>query len=213
MRLGAAARAADVLLGLVHDDLRLPQDYQLELIEHAVAENWRQRHDTPRKQIDALPHSLVHAGPFAGNLVRVGEARSHMPALAGDSSARAISVTSRVWDEKGQHVGHLAIMNLHPVGFRDNEEVRGAVGQVVNGQPGHLLGSGRYLHYYGRWLLGVTDWPRFLSQFLMPCVLVSPRYIGHSLHRGFCALRLNAAPPHKPTVPALIQDAARPRHR
>ncbi|MBN1630052.1 MAG: hypothetical protein JW990_09825 [Thermoleophilia bacterium] len=113
-------------------------------------------------------------------------------------------MTSRVWNEAGHQVGHLALMNLHPVGFDDAHELSEAVRLVVDGTSGYLLSSGRYFHYYGQRLLSVPDWPRFLSQFLMPCVLVSPRYIGHSLYRGFCSLRLNAAPPAKPVTPSLI---------
>lgn len=98
-------------------------------------------------------------------------------------------------------------MNLHPVGFHDQEELRRALDDVVGGRAGYLLASGRHLHYYGRWLLSTADWRRFLAQFLMPCVLVSPRYVGHSLYRGFCSLRLNAVPPFKPTVPSLLEPS------
>jgi hypothetical protein len=75
---------------------------------------------------------------------------------------------------------------------------------VTANLPGYLLRSGRYFHYYGVALLTPQEWLRFLASFLMPCTLVSPRYIGHSLHRGFCTLRLNAVPPLKPEIPQLV---------
>jgi hypothetical protein len=121
----------------------------------------------------------------------------------------ATSITSRVWNEAGHQVGHLALMNLHPVGFYDLSEIRAAVRLVDDGSAGYILDSGRYFHYYGRRFLDLPASLKFLSQFLMPCVLVSPRYIGHSLYRGFCTLRLNAAPPFKPVVPVLVNLDAR----
>jgi hypothetical protein len=203
-------RSVDVLARLVHDDLRLPAGYWLEFIEHRVGKNWRQLYEAPREQIKAVPQALVHSGPFEGWRVRVGELADVLNRLADACSSVATSVTSRVWNDAGYHVGHLALMNLHPVGFDDVYEISEAVKLVVEGRSGYLLSSGRYFHYYGRQFLSIPDWPRFLSQFLMPCVLVSPRYIGHSLYRGFCALRLNAAPPAKPVVPSIIAPDDRP---
>jgi hypothetical protein len=40
----------------------------------------------------------------------------------------------------------------------------------------------------------------------MPCILVSPRYVGHSLFRRFTALRLNSVQPHKPTIPHVVAE-------
>jgi hypothetical protein len=188
---------------LVQDDLDLPAGYWLEFVEHRVSKNWRQLYEAPREQIDAIPQALVHSGPFAGWRARVRELERVLSTLANARSSVATSISSRVWNETGEHVGHLALMNLHPIGFNGMHEIGEAVKLVVDGRPGYILDSGRYFHYYGRRFLSVLDWPRFLSQFLMPCVLVSPRYIGHSLYRGFCTLRLNAAPPLKPVVPVL----------
>jgi hypothetical protein len=197
-------RSVDVLIRLVRDDLCLPSGYWLEFIEHPVGKNWRQRYERPREQIGAIPQALIHAGPFDGWRARVGELEGVLHNLAGTNSSVATSLTSRVWNEAGHQVGHLALMNLHPVGFYDLSEVRAAVRLVDDGSAGYFLDSGRYFHYYGQRFLDLPGWLRFLSQFLMPCVLVSPRYIGHSLYRGFCTLRLNAAPPFKPVVPVLV---------
>jgi hypothetical protein len=196
-------RAVDVLRVLLSRDLELPSNYYVELVEHGVRPNWRQLYKTPRQQIDAIGQSLLHSGPFAGVRVRIGELDEALSRLSAIPDC-AVSISSRVMDEAGTQVGHLALMNLHPVGFRDPEELRLAVQQVVGCMPGYLLSSGRYFHYYGRRLLKPHEWVSFLAQFLMPCVLVSPRYVGHSLHRGFCTLRLNAVPPLKPVVPTLV---------
>lgn len=198
-------QATEVLVSLIQNQLRLPPDYQVELIRHRVEVNWRQQYPNPRRQIEALHDSLRHGGPFSGWRLPVhGLQRSLATELETRPSSpddAALSVTSRIWNKDGVHVGHLALMNLHPVGFRSVGQLRSAINLVTDGLPGYLLSSGRYFHFYGVALLHNDAWPTFLAQFLMPCVLVSPRYIGHSLHRGFCALRLNAVPPIKPKVP------------
>lgn len=196
-------KADQVLLALVERDLRLPIDYRLEFIRHDVGLNWRQSHETPRQRIDGVQDALVHDGPFSGDRVRVRKLSRFLAASLNSPLTNALSVTSRVWDASGRHVGHLALMNLHPEGFRNVAELRKVVDQVANGMPGYLVSSGRYYHFYGRQLLAAKEWLDFLARFLMPCVLVSPRYIGHSLHREFCTLRLNAVPPFKPVFPTL----------
>jgi membrane dipeptidase len=117
-------QAADVLLTLVHDDLRLPPNYSLELVEHGVGTNWRQRYEKPRDQIDALSQSLVHVGPFEGERIRVDELENGLRQRTSAPSSVALSVSSRVWSEQGLLAGHLALMNLHPTGFYDTHEVR-----------------------------------------------------------------------------------------
>jgi hypothetical protein len=201
-------KAYELLVNLVKDDLCLPPDHQIELIRHGVGVNWRQRFRTPREQIGALDESVSHHGPFYGDRVSISDLAPTLANRAGVSSS-ALSVVSRVWDVRGKQVGHLALMNLHPVGFASADELRQAIDRVTNGLPGYLVSSGRYFHYYGIQLLSSEDWLRFLAQFLMPCVLVSPRYIGHSVYRGFCALRLNSVPPHKAALPTLYDDEIR----
>jgi hypothetical protein len=53
-------------------------------------------------------------------------------------------------------------------------------------------------------LLSRPAWLAFFGQFLMPTTMVSPRYVGHSMARRFCALRLNALPPYRPVVPRVV---------
>lgn len=197
-------RADEVLVSLVQRDLELPSDYMVELLRHEVMVNWRQKYPTPRRQIGALRESLRHDGPFGGERFTVNRLHQSVANHLATSQS-ALSVSSRVWNGRGEHIGHLALMNLHPVGFRSARDVREAIDEVTDGLPGYLLASGRYFHFYGKSLLTLDSWLLFLAQFLMPCVLVSPRYVGHSLHRGFCTLRLNSVPPVKPTTPRTAQ--------
>jgi hypothetical protein len=198
--------ALHVLAELLSDDLRLPREHRVELITHKVSANWRQRHPTVRDKVLALTESLVHEGPHHGRRVTIAEV-TEMSAELDRASRRgvALSVTSRVWDETGRLLGHMALMNLHPEGFVDVEELSAAMADITEHMPGYLLDSGRFFHYYGKRLLTPAEWVRFLAQFLMPCTVVSPRYIGHSMERGFCSLRLNAVAPDKPFTPRLVR--------
>lgn len=196
--------AVDALKKLVREDLNLSPDFYLEIVSHEAAVNWRQRHTTARQRIAALDESLLH-GPIDSFLVRVGD-DSEIARLFSRSerSGRALSVASRILDQDQRRYGHLALMNLHPDGFLSRQELESAVHRVAHRTPGYLLNSGRFFHYYGARVLTHEQWIEFLARFLMPCTMVSPRYIGHSLSRGFCCLRLNSVAPHKPYVPKVI---------
>lgn len=54
---------------------------------------------------------------LGGWRTRVGELEGVLNRTVSTRSSMATSLTSRVWNEIGHHVGHLALMNLHPVGF------------------------------------------------------------------------------------------------
>lgn len=193
-----------VIRRLLREDLDIPAEFFLEFIMHPVGLNWRQRHSSARRRIQALDESLVHVRAES-ILVAIDDHKAVSRLLETAGRRRvALSVTSRVWNEAAQFSGHLALMNLHPEGYLSEAELGDAVLRVAGGIPGYLLSSGRFYHYYGTRLLSDAGWLDLLSRFLLPCTLVSPRYIGHSLSRRYCALRLNSVPPHKPRIPHLI---------
>jgi hypothetical protein len=57
-------------------------------------------------------------------------------------------------------------------------------------------------------VLSESAWKTWSLGFLMIDAIVSPRYVGHSLQRGFNLLRLNAAETIKTTVPHLVTETA-----
>jgi hypothetical protein len=178
--------AVEVLLRLLLTDLSLPNTVRLELIVHESKLNWRQANPTVLDKVHDLPASLIHDGPFRGRLVEVGRIREELALIAGHlSGSEVISVTSRLFNADSRPIGHLAIMNLHPEGFDDVDSLARAIEKVTDGMLGYLLNSGRYYHFYGRRVLHGEEWLTLLSRFLMPCVMVSPRYIGHSFVPGF----------------------------
>lgn len=96
------------------------------------------------------------------------------------------------------------MMNFHP-DAASQDDVTQALQYICRGKQGALLESGRYLHYYGDFLLNEQEWPKFMAEFLMPCTLVSPRYIGHRLYDGYCTLRLTADKTSKPKIPEVVR--------
>jgi hypothetical protein len=203
-------RAVDVLRAVV-SQLVHPDAKRLELIVHDVGVNWRQRYETPERRLANLAEGLEHSGPFQGRLVEIDDvvAGSPVPASVSIPAGNAVSITSRVFSRQGRLIGHLPIMNLHPA-VPHVDRIVDAVELVVQQRRGYLLASGRYYHYYGHGLLSGSEWLAFLVRFLMATDLVSPRYIGHCLHRDFAALRLLPAPPHKPVEPSYVATVGRP---
>lgn len=94
-------------------------------------------------------------------------------------------------------------MNLHLEGITF-DQLLVALQIVTRGRPGYVLASGRHYHFYGRYLLTPEEWLRFNCDFLLPTMLVSPRYISHSLSQGHNTLRLSAQGSLKPVTPYLV---------
>jgi hypothetical protein len=198
--------SADILPHLLVDDLGMPDETRVELLIHRSERNWREQNDSAIEKIRNLRTGLKHDGPFSGELVPIGEITDQLRTLGeGINDSDVISVTSRLFDPEGTYIGHLAIMNLHTEGFESLEALIDSIYHVTGGISGYLMDSGRYYHFYGRKILSDREWLDFMINFLMPCVLVSPRYIGHSLFRGFCSVRLTSSKPYKPMVPKLLQ--------
>jgi hypothetical protein len=173
------------------------------LIEHAVGINWRVENISHRSRIANIKEGLVQHRPIQEVCVSAKDILSDgfVPSLLLKDHANVMSISSRV---KGcGRTFHLAMMNLHPevgVGYYD---VLRIVRAVTEDKPGFILRSGRYYHYYGSTLLTPKQWHEFMAQFLMPTIIVSPRYIGHCLYRGYAALRITTNSEYKPHCPDL----------
>jgi hypothetical protein len=183
----------------------LPDSTKVELIVHEGRRNWRQQNTSTSDKIRNLSAGLAQPGPMSGQLYSVDHLDRTLHSMDSEiAESDVISVTSRVFDANDNFIGHLAVMNLHTDAIEDLDLLIKVLRETTGRIPGYLLASGRYYHYYGSQLLTERQWLKFLAQFLMPCVLVSPRYIGHSLFSGFCSVRLTRANPHKPVTPTLV---------
>ena len=95
------------------------------------------------------------------------------------------------------------MMNFHP----DNvslDAINESLKIICPNSKGVILETGRFFHYYGMSLLSEEKWLQFMAEFLMPCVVVSPRYVGHSLYDGYCSLRLTTDTKYKTKIPEVI---------
>lgn len=200
----------DVLRHLITElDLTLSR---FSFIEHSVAVNWRVLYGSVSKKVDHIGEGLVQQRPY-DEWTLLGKdilENSFEPARRVHKNHHVISVSSKVLHKDGAF-SHLPMMNLHPDDALDYSDVISIVEAVTEGMPGYLLRSGRHYHFYGISLLSGEEWMRFLSQFCMPTIIVSPRYIGHCLYRGYTALRLTADTQYKPLIPTVCGSTGRLR--
>lgn len=199
----------DVLRKLIQY-LRL-EKHSFHLLEHVVCMNWRQKYPAPQHKLENLDEALRHDGPrkswFFDGAALLDAAFDPSELVTG--SGCVLSVSSRVSTPDGGSL-HIPMMNFHPVDTVTLIDIRRVLAAICGAQRGYVLATGRYWHYWGEWLLSETEWVRFNCQFLMPTVVVSERYIAHSLHRGYNALRLTASSPQKPVLPYVIECIERP---
>lgn len=176
---------------------------QLSLVQHDVFINWRQLHEDNDEKAKWLQESFTHPLPIVERpLSRKEFLDLTLKDLHSDTPHTVWSLTSKVLCKDGS-IKHIPMMNFHPEIADTEPYIMSSLEYLFPGKPGVLVDSGRYLHYYGNFLISQEEWSHFLSEFLMPCILVSPRYIGHRLHDGYSTLRLTNDDEFKPTVPTV----------
>lgn len=118
--------------------------------------------------------------------------------------APLLSLASLVRSRSGD-VKHLQMMNLHLNYPMSMYTLRKALNCLVENEY-YLISTDRYYHVLGSGMMTEEMWKRWNLNFLMVDSLASPRYIGHSLQRGFNLLRFNATDTLKTTVPHLAME-------
>lgn len=175
----------------------------LKIISHKVSINWRQRCVDSKTKISNLIESLEHPKTTREKVFSREEfinlALDDLEKLPDDE---VWSLISLVEISNGNKM-HIPMMNFHPVDI-SLEDLKFAIKNICKNFNGALLSSGRFFHYYGNSLLNENEWTKFMTDFLMPCVLVSPRYIGHRLFDGYSTLRLTSDKFVKTKVPEVI---------
>ncbi len=182
-----------------------PKIKEVRMISHEVSVNWRQRYKQGQEKLGHIDEGLVHTIPTINHWYEREEFCSlHRDTMPKIEEFQVWSFNSKVRCHDGIP-RHVPMMNFHPEEGIAQEQICVAIEHICPEKSGVLLESGRYYHYYGNFLLSEAEWLRFLDAFLMPCVLVSPRYVGHALVDGYCSLRLTADATYKPTVPRVIE--------
>lgn len=79
---------------------------------------------------------------------------------------------------------------------------------------GYIIETGSSYHYFGKDFLMIEDWYKFLGKCLLSSVvrtredileIADNRYIGHSLRRGDCSLRLTSRG-DKTYIPKVVSE-------
>ena len=183
----------------------------VRLIRHPVSINWRQIHKMGNEKIDNLKTGLLHLVPLEDKWFKRSVFLDlNLKTLQILKNNEVWSVNSKVMcygteDFSVDYSMHIPMINFHPESGVGVGDIIETINAICPNQEGYLLESGRYYHYYGNCLLNEREWQLFLAQFLMPCIIVSPRYIGHALSDGYCSLRLTAEAIYKPKIPTVIQ--------
>lgn len=180
-----------------------PEITSVKLISHKVGINWRQKYRSKNERIENLTSGLEHSQPSGQRVYSRKEFElltlKDLPRLP---DAEVWSITSRVVCSDGVE-RHIPIMNFHPANI-SLTDIKKMVKKITKNSKGAILKSGRFHHYYGDYLLNESEWLKFMANFLMPCILVSPRYIGHRLHDGYCTLRLTIDKKYKLMTPKVV---------
>jgi len=177
---------------------------QLKLISHKVEENWRQVNGTPSSKIKNILRGFSHNKPIKEVIYSRDKFLSlNLSKLEKLAENEVWSLTSKILCV-GNVYKHIPMMNFHPDSI-DLKVIKKTLKYICGEKSGCLLDSGRFFHYYGNFLLTSDKWIKFMAAFLMPCVIVSPRYIGHRLHDGYCTLRLTTEKSYKPKLPEVIE--------
>ena len=168
------------------------------IISHEITPNWRVENPTTEQKIADLSSGMVQHVPlehhyFSGRDIILSKHSSFFDESVGLSICSDFLLNSNKF--------HIPMMNLHTE-FSLDSDLLIPILQTVSGMDRLvLMSSGRYFHVYFLETLSEGDWIKFLASFLMPTILVSPRYVGHSLHRGYTTLRLFPCVPLKPQQP------------
>jgi len=178
--------------------------YEFNLVSHKAGLNWRQEFPSFYDKIDNIK-SGIHFDKDRLMSIRGKEfADSKFIEQHTNPQEPLLSVASIVKSMEGvEH--HLPMMNLH----FDYPLSLGRLKQILNkviGENYVLLKTDRYYHVYGNELLSSEEWKLWNLKFLMLDSIVSPRYIGHSLERGYNLLRVNSIDKIKTTNPFIVSD-------
>ena len=201
MKFQLGQNALDVCKVIIDHQLNISD---IRLIAHKVETNWRQRYQTTSDKLEYILEGFGHLQPTTEQEYSREEfLQLTLNDLSNLGENEVWSIASKVRCVNGK-TKHIPMMNFHPTNDTNKDIIRKSLKYICGNSKGVLLDSGRFSHYYGDFLLNENEWVQFMAEFLMPTILVSPRYIGHRLYDGFCSLRLTAEDQYKPKIPKVV---------
>lgn len=178
--------------------------YEFNLVSHKARLNWRQEFPSFYDKIDNVNSGIQFDKDKLIALKGKEFADSKFIEEHTSTQEPLLSVASIVKSQDGKEL-HIPMMNLHfdyPLSF---DQLKLILNKIV-GDNYALVKTDRFYHVYGNELLTAEEWKLWNLKFLMIDSIVSPRYIGHSLERGYNLLRINSTNKIKTTTPFVVSD-------
>jgi len=174
------------------------------LYTHKAQKNWRQINNTFNKKIENIDTGVKFdtydlTNISGGRLLDLENLNDYTA-----STNPLVSFASKF--RKEDDIFHIPMMNLHICDKIERNKLTCVLDSII-GKRFWLLETDRYYHIYSNNILNNEEWIKWNMKFLMTDCLVSARYIGHSIERGFNLLRQNATCVMKIKIPTVVYDS------
>lgn len=179
-------------------------DFRFNLVSHKARLNWRQDFPTFYDKIENVKTGIQFDKDKIMSLEGKDFADSNFVANYISDEEPLLSIASLIQSKNGEEF-HLPMMNLH-IDYPLSINTLHITLERMIGKSFVLLKTDRFYHVYSDYLMTFEEWKLWNLRFLMIDCLVSPRYIGHSLERGYNLLRINSAKIIKTTIPHSFAD-------
>lgn len=174
-------------------------DFEFNLVSHKPRLNWRQEFPSFYDKIENVKSGIQ----FDQDKMRTIKGKDFVDSKFfkqyTSTKEPLLSVASLIKSLDGKEF-HLPMMNLHFDYPLSLDKLNLTLERIIDSNY-VLLKTDRFYHIYGDRLMSAEEWELWNLKFLMIDCLVSPRYIGHSLERGYNLLRINSTSEIKTTIP------------
>jgi hypothetical protein len=181
-------------------------EFEFRLVSHKPRLNWRQEFPSFYDKIENVK-SGIHFDKDKMMIIKGKDfVDSKFVKQYTSTKEPLLSVASLIKSQDGKEF-HLPMMNLHfdyPLSLK---KLNLTLERII-GNNYVLLKTDRFYHIYSDYLMSAEEWKLWNLKFLMIDCLVSPRYIGHSLERGYNLLRINSTKQIKTTTPYTVSNDA-----
>ena len=179
-------------------------EFNFHMVSHTARLNWRQEHSFFYDKIKNIATGIKFDKDEITTISGQEITTSNVVQNHTSKDNPLLSISSLIVSPDGKEY-HLPMMNLHLDYPLELIQLKKALNEIM-GSKYYLLKTDRFFHVYGEKLMTSKEWKKFNLEFLMIDSIESPRYIGHSLERGYNLLRLNSTHQFKVVTPHLVSE-------
>lgn len=174
------------------------------LVNHPAQKNWRQINNNIEKRLNNIETGMIF--DMYNPVCIKGEELIKITDVDKFKTAEKpiVSISSRLFDLNQEK--HMLMMNIHLDAPISIDKLVESFKSICSGRF-WIIKTDRFYHIYTENIVCLKEWYSWNLKFLMLDSLVSPRYIGHSLERGFNLLRLNSTDRIKTIEPHVVYDS------